>query len=337
MSEDPHRIKSHEPHDDGWHYLDSRDEKHTGNYIEWKYFNFTGENLTGYIIYYIVDPEKRTKFGGGRLLVRIFKDGTSHGFVKKVEMDEIDIDALSATMRMGDAELIEQGPYQYQIKGKSPDLDWDLNYAQHAPTVESFQNMRTSFVRWEKVNWLVKMPRAKVTGNIRIGKENFQIDALGYSDTNWGEMVPFFTKYEWGQFNSEHFSLVFGILNSFSKIDHSYFYFILGEHLVALEDASCEVHHDGWTLDKDIGVKIPTENTFYVKNDEYEIKFSTKLISHDSPGLKISSFLPKIVVSEQIVEYNGVILRQGKVLHEFRGKGFEEWTTKSWKNISLLF
>ena len=69
--------KNNEPHDDRWHYLDSRNEKHTENYVEWKYFNFIQKDIAGYIVYYILDPEKKTEFGGGRLLVRILKTAYS--------------------------------------------------------------------------------------------------------------------------------------------------------------------------------------------------------------------------------------------------------------------
>ena len=104
-----------EPHDDRWHYLDARDEKHEANYVEWKYFNFTQKDLAGYIIYYILDPEKKTKFGGGRLLVRILKDGVSYGLIKKIGMDKIELDAISASLRMDNAKIIEHNSYHYEL------------------------------------------------------------------------------------------------------------------------------------------------------------------------------------------------------------------------------
>ncbi|OGI58372.1 hypothetical protein A3F19_01120 [Candidatus Nomurabacteria bacterium RIFCSPHIGHO2_12_FULL_37_29] len=337
MVNSSHLIANQEPHSDGWHYLDSRDEKHKKNYIEWKYFNFTQKDLAGYIIYYVIDPEKNTKFGGGRLLIRIVKDGVSYGLIKKIDMEKVELDLLSASMSMGDAEIVEKSSYIYKIKGKANNLNWNLDYRQRAPTIESFQNLNTCLIRWEKVNWLIKMPRAQVTGDITIDKEVFHVDALGYSDTNWGEMVPFFTKYEWGQYSDANFSLVFGMLYRFSKMKSSYFYLVFGEHVVALENALCEVKRIDWIFDKILGVKVPGKNIFSVKNKEYEIKFSTNLIYHDNLGLKIYPFLPKIVVSEQIVEYEGSVTKNGVTLHEFKGRGFKEWTTRTWKSVPLSF
>src|SRR3989344_1172664 len=326
-----------EPHDDRWHYLEDRDEKHLENYVEWKYFNFTQKDLSGYIIYYVFDPTNKSGFGGGRLLVRILKDGKSYGLIKKISMNDIELDDISASMRMATAKITEKSPYHYEIDSTAPDLSWNLNYIQHAPSIESFEHIHTGLVRWEKVNWLIKMPKAKVTGTIKIGAESFNIDGLGYSDTNWGEMVPIFTKYEWGQYNDDTFSLVFGVLYGMEKIELTYFYLVLGEHLVKIENEHCEVEHLKWEEDEDIGIKIPVKNRFLVKNEEYEVEFFTTLISRDNPGLKIHPLLPKVVVSEQIVEYEGIVKRKGIVIHEFKGRGFEEWSGKTWKDIPLAF
>lgn len=326
-----------EPHDDRWHYLDSRDEKHKENYIEWKYFNFVQKDLSGYIIYYLLDPERKTKFGGGRLLVRILKDGISYGLVKKIEMNEIELDAISASLRMANAKIIEKDSYHYELECNQKDIAWNLSYKQKAPSIESFQNIHTGLMRWERVNWLIKMPRAEVKGNVRIGKETFLIDALGYSDTNWGEVMPFFSRYEWGQYNEPDFSLIFGILYELEKVKSTYFYLIIKEHLVKLENVEYKVAHIEWKNDETIGIKIPSKNTFFVKNEEYEIEFSSKLIYYDSPGLKVHPLLPKVVVSEQIVEYEGTVKKNGIILHKFKGKGFQEWSGKTWKEVAVPF
>lgn len=326
-----------EPHDDRWHYLESRDEKHTENYIEWKYFNFVQKDLAGYVMYYILDPEKKTKWGGGRLLVRILKDGVAYGLIKRIDVENIEFDTISAGVRMGGAKIVEHDSYHYELDCNLEDISWNLNYKQKAPTIESFQNIHTGLMLWEKINWLIKMPRAEVKGDIRIGKETFQIDALGYSDTNWGEMMPFFSKYEWGQYNEKSFSLVFGILYGLEKIKSTYFYLVIGEHLINLENVQFKIEHLEWESDETIGKEIPSQNSFFVKNEEYEINFSTKLIYHDSPGLKVHPLLPKVVVSEQIVEYEGSVKKSGVIIYEFKGRGFQEWSGKTWKEVPLSF
>jgi len=332
------QIQAHqEPHDDRWHYLDFKDDKHRKNYTEWKYFNFVQKDLAGYIIYYVLDPEKKTKLSGGRLLIRILKDGMPYGLVKKIEMDKIEFDTISASVRMDSAKIIEKNSYHYELDCQSEDLSWNLNYKQKVLSIEAFQNINPGFMHWEKMDWLIKMPRAEVKGNIRIGEKTFHIDGLGYSDTNWGEMVPFFSRYEWGQYNEESFSLVFGVLYGLEKIKSTYFYLIIEEHLIKLENAQFKVEHLEWKRDKIIGIKIPSKNSFFIQNDEYEIKFFTTLVYHDSPGLKINPLLPKVIVSEQIVEYEGFVKKNGIILREFKGRGFQEWSGKTWKKVPLSF
>src|SRR3989344_6149778 len=170
-----------EPHDDRWHYLEDRDTKHLENYVEWKYFNFTQKDLAGYIMYYIADPEKKTKNGGGRLLVRILKDGKIYGLVKKIEMDQIQLDAVSASIQMGNAKLTEKDSYHYELDCGFDDIAWHLTYKQDTPSIDSFKDIHASFIRWEKVSWLIKMPRAKAEGNVRIGKDEFHINAFSYN------------------------------------------------------------------------------------------------------------------------------------------------------------
>lgn len=326
-----------EPHDDRWHYLDKTDKKHAENYVEWKYFNFAQKDLAGYIIYYILDPEKKKKWSGGRLVIRILENGMSYGLVKKIDMDKIELDTISASMRMDGARIIEKDSYHYELLCQSLDMSWNLNYKQKSPSIEAFQDVNPGLMSWEKMDWLIKMPRAEVKGNIQIGSKTFNIDALGYSDTNWGKMVPFFSRYEWGQYNEKSFSLVFGILYGFRKIKSTYLYLVFGIHLIKIENANFVVEHLDWKKDEIIGIKIPGYNNFFIKHKEYEIKFSTKLLHHDSMGMKIHLLLPKVVVFEQIVEFEGSVTKNGKIIHEFKGVGFEEWSGKTWKKVPLSF
>lgn len=338
MIEDSKQKNPTEPHDDRWHYLDFPEKKHSRNYFEWKYFNFTQEDLSGYIMYYIIDPERKTTIGGGRLLVRVLKDGKIYGTIKKISMDRISLDSISAGIKMDGAEVVEHDPFHYKLHCNLPDIAWDLTYKQDIPSIESFQGLNTGLFKWEKNNWLIKMPKAEVLGNIRIGEENFKIKSLGYSDTNWGKIIPLFSKYyEWGQYNDESFSLVFGIIYGLRKIKYTFFYFAIGKHIISMENAECTVKHTEWKKDENGKFKIPSKSSFMVENEEYEINFNTILLHSDSPVMKVKPFLPKIVVSEQIVKYEGTVKRNNKIIHQFKGTGFEEWSSKTWKKVSVVF
>lgn len=329
--------KEETPHLDRWHYLDYRDGKHDQNYIEWKYFNFVQKDPVGYIVYYILDPEKKTKLGGGRVMVRILKDGKFYGAIHNINIDSIQFDTISATVTMGNTAISETTPYYYDVKGELDNIAWKLAYKQKVPTIVSFSNTNPGLMRWENVNWLIKMPKAHVEGTICMDNQEFNINSLGYTDTNWGEIMPFFSRYEWGQYNSDKESFVFGVLYGLKNIKSSYFYFVENGRLVSLEGAKCKVDHVRWTTDLATGLKMPSDNMFIFKSKNYTIELSSRLMSYDLLGIKISSFLPKSVVVEQIVEYRGTIKKDGVLTEEFQGLGFEEWSTRTWRKIPILF
>ena len=199
-------VEKNSLHLDRWHYLDYRDEHHDDHYIEWKYFNFMQDDLAGYIIYYILDPELKTNIGGGRLLVRLFKENAAMGLIKKISVDRIQFDPISANVSMDGATINEKNPYYYDLDGACENISWKLSYQQKTPSIVSFSDINSGLMPWESVNWIIKMPKAHVRGEIQIDKERFVINGTGYSDTNWGEIMPFFLRYEWGQYNDNTIS-----------------------------------------------------------------------------------------------------------------------------------
>ncbi len=324
-------------HIDRWRYLDQRDQPHNAHYFEWKYFNFIQGDLAGYVVYYIADPEAKTKFGGGRLLVRVFKGNKVVGSIKKIGIDQIRFDPSSANVSMDNATIFEKAPCRYDLAGAFDDVSWNLNYYQQTPSIESFSDINPGLLRWEKTGWLIKMPKAKVEGDIRIGNEKIKINGLGYSDTNWGTTMPLFSRYEWGQFNDENISFVFGILYGLRNATGAYCYLTIDGKIIALENATSHSEHVAWTRDAQTGLKIPVESVVTMQDQHCMVKFSTKLLANDTVGMKISSFLPKSAVSEQIVEYIGAVEKDGEKIHEFHGRGFREWSTRTWRNVPLLF
>jgi hypothetical protein len=325
------------PHDDRWHYFDFHDNTHRHNYFEWKYFNFTQGDIEGYIMYYLLDPDGKTRQSGGRLLVRILRGNEIFGTVRKIDINDVEIDPLTASIRMDNARIIEEVPHHYKLEADFVDMAWNLEYQQGVPTIESYQNIHTGLARWERLSWLIKMPKAQVKGSIRIGEQTFKIDALGYSDTNWGETIPYFSGHEWGQYNDNSFSLVFGLLRGWFRPRSTYCYFAIDKKVVALKNGKCIVEHLEWVKDKFIGNKIPSKSKFVFKDGEYEVEFQTTLMHYDTPGMIIHPLLPKVFVSEQIVNYQGTVKMNGEQIKSFEGKGFQEWAGKTWKKVPAAF
>lgn len=317
---------------DSWHYMEFRDKKHDFNYVEWKYFNFVQKDLVGYFVYYILDPEEKTHLGGGRLLARVFKKNKLRGTLAKVPVDEIQFDCVGAGVDMAGAKIAEKNFHNYHINGDLDDISWDLSYEQKSPTVESFMNKNVGLLPWEKASWLIKMPRAKVTGTIKLEGQPIKINATGYSDTNWGEIIPFFSRYDWGQFHDDKISFVFGVLRKMTGVKSNYFYLLWNKEVVPFENTKFKVKHKKWSRDKSTGLKVPIKSEFSISKNNFSVKFRTELLYNDLLAIKVSPILPKAFVSEQIASYEGTIEKSGKIIHKFKGIGFQEWADKTWRS-----
>ena len=325
------------PHKDRWHYMDYRDGKHDSHFCEWKYFNFVQDDLAGYIFYYTYDPEGATSIGGGRIVLRLFKDGIPQGKIRKIDMNTVQLDSVSASATFDKAEIIEKNEHDYLIVSKFPDMSWDLNYRQEVPSVESYLDYNHGLVSWERWSWRIKMPRAEVTGRIQLGNDSYNIRARGYTDTNWGELLPIFSHYEWAQFSDKNFALLFGIFYGMGKPNTIWTYVELNKHLISFENSECTTEHLSWVRDKWNGMKIPGRSVFTVRKDGDTLTFKTRLLASDTPGIKISALLPKTIISEQLVHFEGQLEKDGALLHKFSGTGFQEWSSETWRKIAVPF
>lgn len=318
------------PHADRWHYLDYRDGKHDKEYAEWKYFNFIQKDTAGYLVYYILDPERKSFLGGGRVMARIMHGGKFYGGIEKVPVGKIEFDTHGAGARMGGAAIREKTPYHYSLAGGVAGVSWGLEYIQHAPTIQSFQQESIGVFPWEKFNWLVKMPRAGVTGNINIEGVNIPIAATGYSDTNWGEELPVFSRYEWGQFNDEKISLVFGAVYKWGALWRAYVYAIFDGKIIVFDSNTFRFRRRASGADRKIGLKVPQKTECEAASGLYKLRWSFAPVQNDLLTLRLASFLPKPCVVEQISLYDGVLEHEGAALHRFNGPGFSEYSSRAW-------
>ncbi|MBI2640207.1 MAG: hypothetical protein HYW90_04970 [Candidatus Sungbacteria bacterium] len=318
------------PHADRWHYLDYRDGKHDREYLEWKYFNFIQKDTAGYLIYYVFDPEHKFSFSGGRVTARIMHGGRFYGGIEKVPIGKIEFDTHGAGVQMGNASISEKTPYRYLVEGNAAGVSWELEYVQHVPTIESFQKESIGIFSWEKFNWLVKMPRAGITGTINIGGVVIPVAATGYSDTNWGEELPLFSRYEWGQFNDEKISLVFGAVYKWGVLWRAYVYAIFGGKIIVFNSDTFRFLDRVSGTDKKIGLKVPQKTECEAVSGPYKLRWLFAPVQNDLLTLRIASFLPKPSVVEQISLYEGVLERDGAVLYRFNGSGFSEYSSRTW-------
>lgn len=335
------------PHRDRWHYLDYNDGHHDGLYTEWKYLNFIEGDMAGYIMYYVLDPELKTSLGSGRIMARVLRGEEFHGGIAKVPMSEIEFDTHTASARFGRARLDEKTPHNYQITGSVAGVSWDLEYNQSTPTLDGFRDANFGILPWEKASWLVKMPRARITGAISINGKHIQLNALGYSDTNWGEFVPFFSRYEWAQFNDEKISVVLGVIYRWGAVWKTYAYAEINKEIINFDSETFKIIERKWGREKITGIMTPVKTRFEIKGGSstdaattggpYTLDCTYAPARTDMLSLKISSWLPKPCVAEQISRFSGTLKRNGNTVHSFAGLGFSEYSPKTWKNTAVTF
>ena len=329
--------KNAAPHRDRWHYLDYRDGKHDGQFMEWKYLNFIQGNLAGYLMYHVMDPERQTSLGSGRLMARVLRGADFHGGVAKVPMDKIEFDTQTASARFGDAHLNEKTPHNYAVTGTVADVAWNLEYNQSTPTLDGFSDACFGVLPWEKSSWMVKMPRARVTGTVSINGTPIQLNAIGYSDTNWGEFLPFTSRWEWAQFNDDKISVVFGAIYRWGRLYKAFAYAEIHQEVIDFDDATFRILAREWGPEPISGINMPTKTTFEMKRGPYTIDCTYAPVEMDFISLKISSFIPKPGVAEQISSFTGTLKHNGNIVHSFSGLGFSEYSMRLWRDTPVTF
>ncbi|MDP3965780.1 MAG: hypothetical protein Q8Q13_03205 [bacterium] len=327
--------KNAAPHRDRWHYLDFSEDKHKYAYFEWKYLNFIQGDMAGYIMYIVIDPEHKTSIGSGRLMARVYQGGKYHGGVIKVPMEKIQFDTSTASVTMDRARLDEKTPHNYVITGDVNNVSWNLEYLQSTQTIESFQKTNFGIMPWENSSWLVKMPRARVAGLISINGGEIPITAIGYTDTNWGEWLPLFSRYDWGQFNDENISVAFLLAYKWGRISQSFVYVEINHEVIVFESPTLRMLERKWGTDGITHIRMPTTSSFEITGGPYTLNCSYAPIFTDMIAVKVSSLLPKPCVAEQVSRFNGTLKKNGKTIYSFSGLGFSEHNINTWKNTEV--
>lgn len=69
----------------------------------------------------------------------------------------------------------------------------------------------THFGAKDSFGWVVGAPRARVTGSLRIGRDEFHAVGRGYADHNWGvgDMKRVIDRWHWGRLYVEDYSLLY--------------------------------------------------------------------------------------------------------------------------------
>lgn len=349
--------------DDGYHRALWADGRHDASYTEWWYFNFDDPRtgVKAIFSYFVTNPGDIAGLGQAQMVAVA---GTPDGGVSA--MDMYPPAAFSASAERADVSIGPGagadlntvrvapdggGPPVYLINGASRDgrLRWDLAYAAEAAPWLAADPMPVGRLAWEKMSWLVFMPRARVTGSMTVDGREYVIDAPGYHDHNWGEWIPTDALWNWAQFSApgggtpgagtagvalevgDFIGKPIGVVS----ID------LDGERTVFTRDQYTLVHAR-WAWDSVNGLFYPVESLLTADNGSLRVQVTMRALETAPLRGDLPAPLKDLIIYEQTARYDGAVSDRapgaagaaGAAAGEWRqrallaGTGFKEYTAK---------
>lgn len=320
-----------------WHIAYYKKNSLSANYIEWKYFNFTSKTHSGIFVYFLCDAKNLTGVGGGKIIGRLYARNKITGNVEKFKMAKIKSSAKTPEIKIGKNTIKIRGG-AYKITGKAGKLEWNLLYTPKAAPISAFSNMEVDPLNLEKVSWFIQMPKAEVKGTIKDGKRKIKIKTMGYTDANWGVLIPLTTTFQWAQYNDNKISVVVGELENFEIRGKKFgrwavIYIIHGNKKIVFKKGDFILKNKGWKFINKSKIRIPTITSIQGENQKYKISLTIKMEIADPIFFNMPFHFPiRPAVIEQVSIFKGELAKKenGKTrtIHKISGRGFKEYSTR---------
>lgn len=306
------------------------------SYIEWKYFNFSAPGVSGIFVYWIADPQNLIGIGGGKVIGRIFAGKKIYGGMVKIPMKNVSPSGKNAAIQMGADNFIKVRGKDYEICGKIGNVAWKLKYSPLLPPIKGFSNMNLDFFGAEKASWEIKMPKARVSGIVKIGGRTIPVRSFGYTDANWGNIAPGMFNFGWAQCNDNKISVVFGEMQGLGIGRKKTGY--LSEIFVQYGGKKIRFAKNGVrTVDADLtaipgtNMKTPCVKLLHAENRDYDLTLDIHALRQDPLEFRMPFSLPlRAATIEQQSFVNGGLFRKSggslRLLHKISGPGFMEHT-----------
>ena len=320
------------PADDAFHYSSWAGGTYDAAYTEWWYFNVFDERsgVQAIVSYFVTNP---ANIGGRGQALLAAVAYTARGVVS--EADAYAPGAFSATEQQADVTLGESSVRvgddgEYRIAGASRDgrLSWDLTYTPLLDPLFAADRVTVGSLPWERMSWLVYMPRASVTGRLIVDGQAYEIDAPGYHDHNWGEWFPPDALWNWAQFSDARVALEMG---DFIGRKAGVVSVDFGGRRTVFGKGHYWLLHTRWTQDRGSGVWYPTETLLVAGDDTRWLWATIRAIATAPLVSDLPAPLPDVIVYEQTARYDGMLWekdQQGQwvAATPLRGNGFKEYT-----------
>lgn len=189
-------------HDNGYHFPQFRSGSSDQWYTEWWYFNFydPASQVSGIVVYQVVNPASRWFSGKARLLMTAFVGNQEPQFEEKFfSLDEFSASTQEARVDMAGHRItpIEGG---FEVEARLRQIRFKLRYSQRGTPIHLARNAHGPQA-WEVSNWLAYMTSAQVSGEVTVGGRDYQLtSAVGYHDHNWGKWLFPAREFYWVSF-----------------------------------------------------------------------------------------------------------------------------------------
>ncbi len=322
------------PADDAYHFSEWADGRHEASYTEWWYFNLVDmrQDLKAVFSYFVTDPANLTRHGLAQVAVVAY---TPPGVVSAVDeyapmlftasSQQADVGIASSAIQVIDADT-------YRIVGATRDgrLSWDLTYAKESDAWFAADRVAVGTLPWERMSWLVYMPRAVVSGHLAVDGQVYAVTASGYHDHNWGEWVFTNALWNWAQCSAPEFAFELGDFiggpTGLAALD------VDGQRTLLTKD-QYGLAHTRWAKDSVNGKLYPVESLFVAVNPSIRLILRLQVSATEPLRGDVPAPLPTPLIYEQTAQCDGWVQRRapsGSWLTPIaiHGAGFKEYTSR---------
>ncbi|MFW6041298.1 MAG: hypothetical protein ACOC85_05625 [Thermoplasmatota archaeon] len=184
--------------DDDWRFKkNSTDTSVDFRYVEWKYFSFKSDKVSGFFCYSIGNPRDIFGLRKGIISYAIYRGGDSKVGQFVLNGKRCDLSSPH-TWKFGNFQ-IKRTKSGWDIIGDTSDLKWDLRFENISSGGLSRYPIKSS-EKW--MGWDVFSNIAEVEGSVKIDEKRVSVKGLGYHDSNYGNCK--FSKNPWHWIRLEH-------------------------------------------------------------------------------------------------------------------------------------
>ncbi|MGZ4447718.1 MAG: hypothetical protein ACXVEC_13345 [Nocardioides sp.] len=181
----------------------------------------TGHTVVGFLTKR--RPEERVGCDPSVELIVYAPDGTKHQVRRSYPASEASFATHDVDVRIGPntATVDRSGPLPVQrIHLAEGDLVLDLELHNELPSWMPGRG-ETHYGDVDHFGWVVAAPRARVSGQVRVGGEVLDAAGIGYADHNWGvgDMKRIIDRWHWGRLYVADYSLLFANVLTQKRFD----------------------------------------------------------------------------------------------------------------------